>query len=142
MVFGRRGFSSAATPTATTSCIFVVKEGCNTSVYNITRMNSQADSCSSRNQPLPVAEGRKKRLKRSRNATPSSPWTQESINLAEDDVSLDTYAPLERPIGSKAEKGRLKKVKSHGCASSQIRELLNEMLEERKRVFKMQVKNV
>lgn len=83
--------------------------------------------------------GRKNRKEVSRNATPSSPWTQESINLAEDDVSLDTYAPLERPIGSKAEKGRLKKVKSHGCSSSQIRELLNEMLEERKRVFKMQV---
>ncbi|KAE9461793.1 hypothetical protein C3L33_06267, partial [Rhododendron williamsianum] len=74
-------------------------------------MDSQADSCSSHSQPLPVAEGRKEKPKRSRNATPSSPWTQESINLAEDDVSLDTYAP----------------------------ELLNEMLEERKRVFKMQV---
>ena len=80
-----------------------------------------------RHQPKWFEQCQKKRLKRIRNNPTSLPSTPEPINLAEDDIS-----PLERPMGRKADKERLKKVKNHDSCSP-IVDLLNEMKEERKR---------
>ncbi|KAI7990310.1 Glutathione S-transferase T3 [Camellia lanceoleosa] len=85
-----------------------------------------------RHQPKWFETYQKKNPKRSQNST-SSPSIPELVNLEEDEISRDTHIQLERPIGKKKEKERLKKLKSQDTTSSLIVDLLIDMKEERKK---------
>ncbi|CAL5384348.1 unnamed protein product [Camellia sinensis] len=85
-----------------------------------------------RHQPKWFETYQKKNPKRSRNST-SSPSTPELVNLEEDEISRDAHIQLERPIGKKKEKERLKKLKSQDTTSSPIVDLLIDMKEDRKK---------
>ncbi|XP_028121253.1 glutathione S-transferase T3-like [Camellia sinensis] len=85
-----------------------------------------------RHQPKWFETYQKKNPKWSRNST-SSPSTPESVNLEENEISRDTHIQLERPIGKKKEKERLKKLKSQDTTSSPIVDLLIGMKEEKKK---------
>ncbi|CAL5439351.1 unnamed protein product [Camellia sinensis] len=85
-----------------------------------------------RHQPKWFETYQKKNPKRSRNST-SSPSTPELVNLEEDEISRDAPIQLERPIGKKKEKERLKKLKSQDTTSSPIVDLLIDMKEDRKK---------
>ncbi|KAL7216010.1 hypothetical protein ACSBR1_028040 [Camellia fascicularis] len=85
-----------------------------------------------RHQPKWFETYEKKNPKISQNST-SSPSTPELVNLEEDEISRDTHTQLERPIGKKKEKERLKKLKNQDTTSSPIVDLLIDMKEERKK---------
>ncbi|KAM3710627.1 hypothetical protein ACJW30_01G045700 [Castanea mollissima] len=75
----------------------------------IHKTSFQFDHCWNmlRCQPKWLEHNERQRIKRIRNAMPSSPSTPESINIGEDDVSHDTFVDLERPLDKKVEKERL-----------------------------------
>ncbi|XP_075633077.1 uncharacterized protein LOC142605542 isoform X3 [Castanea sativa] len=82
-------------------------------------------------QPKWLEHNERQRIKRIRNAMPSSPSTPESINIGEDDVSHDTFVDLERPLDKKVEKERVSKRKNEDNASLKLTGILNEIEEEK-----------
>ena len=57
-----------------------------------------------------------------------------SINLEDEDVANDSNIDLERSLGKKAEKARLNKQKSNEGTSSNVEVMLNDMVEEKKKI--------
>ena len=82
-------------------------------------------------QPKWLEHNERQRIKRIRNAMPSSPSTPELINIGEDDVSHDTFVDLERPLDKKVEKERVSKRKNEDNTSSKLTGILNEIEEEK-----------
>ena len=56
----------------------------------------------------------------------------DSINLEDEDVANASNIDLERPLDRKVEKARLNKQKSNKGTSSNVEEMLNAMVEEKK----------
>ena len=82
-------------------------------------------------QPKWLEHNERQRIKRIRNAMPSSPSTPELINIGEDDVSHDTFVDLERPLDKKVEKEWVSKRKNEDNTSSKLTGILNEIEEEK-----------
>ena len=82
-----------------------------------------------------MEDSQEKKQKSKHNATPSSsvPFTPESVNLGDDD---GPYGSLDRPLGRKAEKARLRKSKSKEAGGDaknvELINLLTIMQEEKK----------
>ncbi|KAL0014917.1 hypothetical protein SO802_001986 [Lithocarpus litseifolius] len=69
----------------------------------------------------------------------SSPSNLESISLGDDDIPKVPIVNLERPLGVRAEKERLKKQKSREGTTSHIEDILNVMMEERRKISEMKM---
>ena len=82
-------------------------------------------------QPKWLEHNERQRIKRIRNAMPSSPSTPELINIGEDDVSHDTFVDSERPLDKKVEKERVSKQKNDDNTSLKLTGILNEIEEEK-----------
>nr|POF14415.1 glutathione s-transferase t3 [Quercus suber] len=63
----------------------------------------------------------------------------ESISLEDNDIPHVPIVNLERPPGVKAVKERLKKQKSRECTTSHIEDILNVMMEERRKMSEMKM---
>ena len=70
---------------------------------------------------------------------PSSPSNLESISLEDNDIPQVPIVSLERPLGVKAQKERLKKRKSREGTTSHIEAILNVMMEERRKISEMKM---
>ena len=81
-----------------------------------------------------ISNQKKRRRERSE---ASSPFNLESISLEDDDIPQVPIVNLERPPGVKAEKERLKKQKSKEGTTSHIEDILNVMMEERRKIIEM-----
>ena len=81
-------------------------------------------------QPKWLEHNERQRIKRIRNAMPSSP-TLELINIGEDDVSHDNFVDLERPPDKKIEKERVSKRENEDNTSLKLTGILNEIEEEK-----------
>ena len=69
----------------------------------------------------------------------SSTSNLESISLEDDDIPQVPIVNLERPPGVKAQKERLKKQKSREGTTSNIEDILNVMMEERRKISEMKM---
>ena len=63
----------------------------------------------------------------------------ESISLEDDDIPQVPIVNMERPLGVKAEKERLKKQKCREGTTSHIEDILNVMMEERRKISAMKM---
>jgi len=81
------------------------------------------------------------RSKRGRFETTSSSSNLESINLEDEDIS-NVPNVLERSPFKKVEKERLKKQKSKEGTSSNMEDLLNVMMEERRKMNEMKIATI
>ncbi|KAL7236176.1 hypothetical protein ACSBR1_019439 [Camellia fascicularis] len=61
------------------------------------------------------------------------PSTPDTVNLGDDDGSHDAFVDLERPIGRKVEKERIKKRKSGDCMTSPLAGILTEIKDDNKK---------
>ena len=69
----------------------------------------------------------------------SSPSNLESISLEDDDIPQVPIVNLERPPRVKAQKERLKKQKFREGTTSHIEDILNVMMEERRKISEMKM---
>ena len=69
----------------------------------------------------------------------SLPFNLESISLEGDDIPQVPIVNLERPPGVKAQKERLKKQKSREGTTSHIEDILNVMMDERRKISEMKM---
>ncbi|KAK4592150.1 hypothetical protein RGQ29_016593, partial [Quercus rubra] len=69
----------------------------------------------------------------------SSPFNLKSISLEDDDIPQVPIVNLERTPGVKAEKERLKKQKSKEGMTSHIEDILNVMMEERRKISEIKM---
>ena len=69
----------------------------------------------------------------------SSPFNLESISLEGDDIPQVSIVNLERPLRVKAEKERLKKQKCKEVTTLHIEDILNVMMEERRKTSEMKM---
>ena len=84
-----------------------------------------------------MAIGNNQQPKKRGRFEPSSPSNLESISLEDDDIPQVLIVSSERPLGVKAQKERLKKQKSREGTTSHIEDILNVMMEERRKISEM-----
>jgi hypothetical protein len=72
----------------------------------------------------------------------SSPTLPESIHLDEDNDESNAFVDLERPLGKKAEKERLKKRKSQDNMVSSLATKLDEIKEEKKKIHEEKMESM
>ncbi|XP_023925001.1 glutathione S-transferase T3 [Quercus suber] len=89
--------------------------------------------------PKWLAIGNNQQPKKRRRSEASLPSNLESISLEDDDIPQVPIVNLERPPGVKAVKERLKKQKSREGTTSHIEDILNVMMEERRKMSEMKM---
>ena len=86
-----------------------------------------------------MAISNNQQLKKRGRSEASSPSNLKSISLDDDDIPRVPIVNLERPPGVKAKKERLKKQKSREGTTSHIEDILNVMMEERRKLSEMKM---
>ena len=86
-----------------------------------------------------MAISNNQQLKKRGRSEASSPSNLKSISLEDDDIPRVPIVNLERPPGAKAKKERLKKQKSREGTTSHIEDILNVMMEERRKLSEMKM---
>ena len=89
--------------------------------------------------PKWLAIGNNQQPKKSGRFEASSPSNLESISLEDDDIPQVPIVNLERPLRVKAEKERLKKQKCKEGTTLHIEDILNVMMEERRKTSEMKM---
>ncbi|XP_030933006.1 glutathione S-transferase T3-like [Quercus lobata] len=92
-----------------------------------------------KHSPKWLAIGNSQQPKKRGRSEPSSRSNLESISLEDDDIPQVPIVSLERPLGVKAQKERLKKQKSREGTTSHIEDILNVMMEERRKMSEMKM---
>ena len=86
-----------------------------------------------------MAISNNQQLKKRGRSEASSPSNIKSVSLEDDDIPRVPIVNLERPPGAKAKKERLKKQKSREGTTSHIEDILNVMMEERRKLSEMKM---